>query len=111
MSGCILVNSRLCSFRLRGFCRVTRHRDRARNLFDILAYAPTGCSSDTVKDEFYMLLRTAHRANIVILAGDINVRQSPEEEQTLTKRQVWPRLLSTRQCGQIFNSLLTTSFF
>ena len=44
----------------------------------LTAYAPTDCSSDIVKEDFYHqlgdLLRSAQKTDIVILAGDMNAR-------------------------------------
>jgi exonuclease III len=83
----IPVDSRLCAVRLRGSCKVSRHRNDTYNLFVVSAYAPTDCSSDLVKDQFYHnlhnLLRKAHKRDVVILAGDLNARVgrlSPSEK-------------------------------
>ena len=74
----IPVNSRLCAVRLEGSCRVNKRRSDKRCLFVISAYAPTDCSPDAVKDDFYHhlhnLLRKAPKTDIVILAGDLNAR-------------------------------------
>lgn len=74
----IPVSSRLCAVRLRGSCKVSKCRSDERSLFVVSAYAPTDCSPDTVKDEFYhqlhVLLRKASKTDIVILAGDLNAR-------------------------------------
>ena len=82
----IPVNSRLCAVRLEGSCRVNRQRSDKRCLFVISVYAPTDCSPDAVKDDFYHhlhnLLRKAPKTDIVILAGDLNARVgrlSPDE--------------------------------
>ncbi|CAH8560679.1 unnamed protein product [Dicrocoelium dendriticum] len=72
------INSRLCAVRLRGSCRINRHREERRNLFVISVYAPTDCSGDSVKDDFYrdlhQLLTNAKKSDVVILAGDFNAR-------------------------------------
>ena len=74
----IPVDSRLCAVRLRGSCKVNSRRSDRRNLFVVSAYAPTDCSPDAIKDVFYQklhdLLRKANRADIVVLAGDMNAR-------------------------------------
>ncbi|KAK4467292.1 hypothetical protein MN116_000315, partial [Schistosoma mekongi] len=52
--------------------------DTRRCLFVVSAYAPTDCSSDEVKDEFYRKisdpLRKAKRTDVVIMAGDFNAQ-------------------------------------
>lgn len=62
---------------LRDSCRMARHRNRARDLFVIYAYAPADCSPDTVKEELYQqflrFLIMAHQTDIVTLAGDLSV--------------------------------------
>ena len=74
----IPVDSRICAVRLKGSCRKSRFRTETRNLFVVAAYAPTDCSSDAVKDDFYQrlhnLLRSVPRTDIVVLAGDLNAR-------------------------------------
>jgi hypothetical protein len=74
----IPINSRLCAVRLAGSCKVARGRDINRCLYVVSAYAPTDCSSESLKDEFYSqlndLLRKAPRSDIVVLAGDLNAR-------------------------------------
>ncbi|CAH8492285.1 unnamed protein product [Dicrocoelium dendriticum] len=74
----IPINSRLCAMRLHGSCKVSRCRVEKRALFVISAYAPTDCSSDIVKDQFYQnlheLLLRAPKTDIIVLAGDFNAR-------------------------------------
>ncbi|CAH8613030.1 unnamed protein product, partial [Schistosoma mattheei] len=74
----IPVNSRLCAVRLNGYVRTRKDRDTRRCLFVVSAYAPTDCSSDEVKDEFYRklseLLQKAKRSDIVLVAGDFNAQ-------------------------------------
>ncbi|CAH8648439.1 unnamed protein product [Schistosoma mattheei] len=74
----IPVNSRLCAVRLNGSVRTRKDRDTRRCLFVVSAYAPTDCSSDEVKDEFYRklseLLQKAKRSDIVLVAGDFNAQ-------------------------------------
>ena len=74
----IPVNSRLCAVRLNGSVRTRKDRDTRRCLFVVSAYAPTDCSHDEVKDDFYRklseLLQKAKRSDIVVVAGDFNAR-------------------------------------
>ncbi|CAH8459352.1 unnamed protein product [Heterobilharzia americana] len=52
----ISVDSRLCAVRLKGTVRTKRNGETCRRLFVTSTYAPTDCSSDAVKDEFYRKL-------------------------------------------------------
>ncbi|CAH8595597.1 unnamed protein product [Schistosoma rodhaini] len=74
----IPVNSRLCAVRLNGSVRTRKDRDTRRCLFVVSAYAPTDCSHDEVKDDFYRklseLLQKAKRSDIVVVAGDFNAQ-------------------------------------
>ncbi|TNN13054.1 Craniofacial development protein, partial [Schistosoma japonicum] len=74
----IPVDSRLCAVRLNGTVRTRKDRNTRRCLFVVSAYAPTDCSSDEVKDEFYSklsdLLQKARRSDIIIMAGDFNAQ-------------------------------------
>ena len=74
----IPVSSRLCAVRLQGSIKVNKKNSRKRCLFVISAYAPTNCSSDSSKDEFYDQLFTsiqsAKSSDIVVLAGDLNAQ-------------------------------------
>ncbi|CAH8658448.1 unnamed protein product [Schistosoma rodhaini] len=74
----IPVNSRLCAVRLNGSIRTRKDRDTRRCLFVVSAYAPTDCSHDEVKDDFYRklseLLQKAKRSDIVVVAGDFNAQ-------------------------------------
>ncbi|CAH8635224.1 unnamed protein product [Schistosoma curassoni] len=74
----IPVNSRLCAVRLNGSVRTQKDRDTRRCLFVVSAHAPTDCSSDEVKNEFYRklseLLQKAKRLDIVLVAGDFNAQ-------------------------------------
>ncbi|CAH8485715.1 unnamed protein product [Schistosoma margrebowiei] len=74
----IPINSRLCAVRLNGSVRTRKDRDTRRCLFVVSAYAPTDCSSDEVKDEFYRklseLLQKAKRSDIVLVGGDFNAQ-------------------------------------
>jgi hypothetical protein len=74
----IPVNSRLCAVRISGSSKVNAYRDTKRCLFVVSAYAPTDCSPDSVKDQFYAaldsLLRRAAGTDIIVLAGDLNAR-------------------------------------
>ncbi|CAH8872067.1 unnamed protein product, partial [Trichobilharzia szidati] len=49
----IPINSRLCAVRLEGYTKVRSSRPDTRCLFVVSAYAPTDCSPDAMKDEFY----------------------------------------------------------
>ena len=49
----IPVNSRLCAMRLRTSIKCSRTKNVERCLFIVSVYAPTDCSSDAAKDEFY----------------------------------------------------------
>nr|CAH8876408.1 unnamed protein product [Trichobilharzia regenti] len=74
----IPVDSRMCAVRLNGSVRRRKDCTTRRCLFVISAYAPTDCSSDETKDEFYQklssLVRKAKRSDIVVLASDINAQ-------------------------------------
>lgn len=74
----IPINSRLCAVRLDGSCRVNRNKTIKRCLFVVAAYAPTDCSSDIMKDQFYdelnNLILRAPSTDLVVLAGDFNAR-------------------------------------
>nr|CAX83711.1 endonuclease-reverse transcriptase [Schistosoma japonicum] len=74
----IPVNSRLCAVQLNGSVRTQRNRDTRRCLFVVSAYAPTDCSPDKLKDEFYRnlceLLQKAKHSDIVVVAGDFNAQ-------------------------------------
>ncbi|CAH8518466.1 unnamed protein product [Schistosoma haematobium] len=74
----IPVNSRLCAVRLESSIKVRRNRREKRCLFVISAYAPTDCSLDAIKDEFYhqlsVLLQKVRLTDIVVLAGDLNAQ-------------------------------------
>ncbi|MGL5799640.1 MAG: endonuclease/exonuclease/phosphatase family protein, partial [Plesiomonas sp.] len=85
----IPVNSRLCAVRLEGYTKVNARRQAKRCLFVISAYAPTNCSSDSVKDTFYSQLRSlitkSRSSDIVVIAGDLNaqVGQLNDDETVL----------------------------
>ncbi|XP_005853141.1 PREDICTED: uncharacterized protein LOC102257229, partial [Myotis brandtii] len=74
----IPINSRLCAVRLETSVKPSKQERTKRCLFVISAYAPTDCSSDAVKDEFYErlteLLHKKRRTDIVVLAGDLNAQ-------------------------------------
>ncbi|CAH8497241.1 unnamed protein product [Dicrocoelium dendriticum] len=74
----IPVNSRMCAVRLAGSFRASKSRGDKRCLFVIAAYAPTNCSTDSVKDDFYQqlheLLRYRRSTDTVVLAGDLNAQ-------------------------------------
>ena len=74
----IPVNSRLCAVRLATSVKSSRNRDANRCLFVVSAYAPTNCSSDNFKDQFYDdlrgLLRLARSSDIIVMAGDMNAQ-------------------------------------
>ena len=74
----IPINSRLCAVRLEGYARVRSGRPDRRCLFVVSTYAPTDCSPDAIKDEFYHqlndLLKQARQRDIVVLAGDLNAQ-------------------------------------
>ncbi|KER25885.1 hypothetical protein T265_06740 [Opisthorchis viverrini] len=74
----IPVDSRLCAVRLATSVKESHKRQVDRCLFIVSAYAPTDCSSDTVKDRFYdalnALLRRAKSSDIVVVAGDMNAQ-------------------------------------
>ncbi|CAH8481415.1 unnamed protein product [Schistosoma haematobium] len=73
----IPINSRLCVVRLESSIEVRRNRREKRCLF-ISAYAPTDCSPDAIKDEFYhqlsVLLHKVRSTDIVVLAGDLSAQ-------------------------------------
>ncbi|CAH8290604.1 unnamed protein product [Heterobilharzia americana] len=64
--------------RLNGTVRTKRNSETRRCLFVVSACAPTDCSSDEVKDEFYRklsnLLSKAKRSDVVVVAGDFNAQ-------------------------------------
>ena len=74
----IPVNSRLCATRLRTSINCSRTKNVERCLFIVSVYAPTDCSSDAAKDEFYdaleALLKRAKSSDIVMIAGDMNAQ-------------------------------------
>ncbi|CAH8540670.1 unnamed protein product [Schistosoma guineensis] len=74
----IPINSRLCAVRLESSIKVRRNRREKRRLFVISAYAPTDCSPDAIKDEFYhqltVLLQKVRSTDIVVLTGDLNAQ-------------------------------------
>lgn len=74
----IPVNSRMCAIRLAGSFKASRSRGDNRCLFIIAAYAPTNCSADSLKDDFYRqlneLLRHRRSTDTVVLAGDLNAQ-------------------------------------
>ncbi|CAH8447460.1 unnamed protein product [Schistosoma margrebowiei] len=74
----IPINSRLCAVRLESSIKVRRNRREKRCLFVISAYAPTDCSPDAIKDEFYhqlsVLLQKVRLTDIVVLTGDLNAQ-------------------------------------
>ncbi|CAH8510864.1 unnamed protein product [Schistosoma intercalatum] len=74
----IPINSRLCAVRLESSIKVRRNRREKRCLFVISAYAPTDCSPDVIKDEFYhqlsVLLQKVRSTDIVVLVGDLNAQ-------------------------------------
>jgi exonuclease III len=71
------VNGRLCAARFNGVFRVSKTREN-RTLFVVSAYAPTNCSSEASKDDFYHqlqdLLQKTRGSDIVVLAGDMNAQ-------------------------------------
>ena len=74
----IPLNSRLCAVRLESSIKVNASRSSKRCLFVVSAYAPTNCSTDLIKDQFYSdfrsLLSRARSSDIVIVAGDMNAQ-------------------------------------
>ena len=74
----IPINSRLCAVRIETAVRTDAMASTRRCLFVVSAYAPTNCSSDTSKDEFYSelygLLRMARSSDITLVLGDMNAR-------------------------------------
>ena len=74
----IPLNSRLCAVRLESSIKVNASRSSKRCLFVVSAYAPTNCSTDIIKDQFYSdfrsLLSRARSSDIVIVAGDMNAQ-------------------------------------
>ncbi|CAI2736607.1 unnamed protein product [Schistosoma spindalis] len=74
----IPINSRICAVRLGSSIKVRRNRREKRYLFVISAYAPTDCSPDAIKNEFYhqltVLLQKVRSTDIVVLAGDLNAQ-------------------------------------
>ncbi|KAH9594337.1 hypothetical protein MS3_00005453 [Schistosoma haematobium] len=74
----IPINSRLCAVRLESSIKVRRNRREKRCLFAISTYAPTDCSPDAIKNEFYhqlsVLLQKVRSTDIVVLAGDLNAQ-------------------------------------
>ncbi|KAH9590336.1 hypothetical protein MS3_00003064 [Schistosoma haematobium] len=74
----IPINSRLCAVKLGSSIKVRRNRREKRRIFVISVYAPTDCSPDAIKDEFYhqltVLLQKVRSTDIVVLAGDLNAQ-------------------------------------
>ncbi|CAH8527322.1 unnamed protein product [Dicrocoelium dendriticum] len=68
----------MCAVRLAGSFRATKSRGDQRCLFVIAAYAPTNCSTDSVKDDFYQQLheplRYKRSTDTVVLAGNLNAQ-------------------------------------
>ncbi|KAH9584754.1 hypothetical protein MS3_00006241 [Schistosoma haematobium] len=73
----IPINSRLCAVRLESSIKVRNRREKLC-LFVISAYAPTDCSPDAIKDEFYhqlsVFLQKVRSTDIVVLAGDLSAQ-------------------------------------
>ena len=74
----IPVNSRMCAACFSISVKVGRNRLQKRTLFMVSLYAPTNCSDDSTKDEFYddlnRLLNMKKPSCIVIVAGDYNAQ-------------------------------------
>ncbi|CAH8489984.1 unnamed protein product [Schistosoma curassoni] len=71
----IPINSRLCAVRLESSIKVRGNWHENRCLFVIFAYAPTDCSLNAIKDEFYYqlsVLQKVRSTDIVVLAGDLS---------------------------------------
>ncbi|CAH8584475.1 unnamed protein product [Dicrocoelium dendriticum] len=74
----IPISSRMCAVRLAGSIKASKSRVTNRCLFIIAAYAPTNCSDDSVKNDFYrqltQLLRHRRSTDTVVLVGDMNAQ-------------------------------------
>ncbi|CAH8632296.1 unnamed protein product [Dicrocoelium dendriticum] len=74
----IPIRRQMCAVRLAGSFKTSKSRGTNRCLFVIFAYAPTNCSDDSVKDDFYRqlneLLRHRRSTDTVVLAGDLNAQ-------------------------------------
>ncbi|CAH8581097.1 unnamed protein product [Dicrocoelium dendriticum] len=74
----IQISSRMCAVRLSASFKASKSRGTKRCLLVIAAYAPTNCSDDSVKDDFYRqlneLLRHRRNSDTVVLAGDLNAQ-------------------------------------
>ncbi|CAH8519273.1 unnamed protein product [Schistosoma haematobium] len=74
----IPINSRSCAVRLESSIKVRRNRREKRCLLVISAHAPTDCSPDAIKNEFYhqlaVLLQKVRSTDIVVLARDLNAQ-------------------------------------
>ncbi|CAH8507356.1 unnamed protein product [Dicrocoelium dendriticum] len=68
----------MCVVRLVGSLKASKSRGTNGCLFIIAAYAPTNCSDDSVKNDFYRqlneLLRHRRSSDTVVLAGDLNAQ-------------------------------------
>ncbi|CAH8514319.1 unnamed protein product [Schistosoma curassoni] len=70
----IPINSRLRAVRLKNSIKV-RNRHEEQCFFVIFAYAPTDCSPNATKDNFYYQLSVLQKVlstDIVVLAGGLN---------------------------------------
>lgn len=74
----IPIDSRLCIVRLNETVRTPKDKDTHRGLFIVSVYAPADCSSNEVKDEFYMklsnLLQKTKRSAEEMVTGDFYVQ-------------------------------------
>ena len=74
----IPVNSRICAVRLATYVGSESRSEKKRFLSVIAAYAPTNCSPDDVKENFFgelsTLLRSSKSSDIIFLAGDLNAQ-------------------------------------
>ncbi|CAH8589108.1 unnamed protein product [Dicrocoelium dendriticum] len=74
----IPISSRMCAVRLAGSFKALKSRGTNRCVFIITAYAPTNCSDDSVKNDFYrqltQLLRRRRSTDTVVQAGDLNAQ-------------------------------------
>ncbi|CAH8567887.1 unnamed protein product [Dicrocoelium dendriticum] len=68
----------MCAVRLAGSFKSSKSRGTNRCLFVIAAYAPTNCSDDSVKDDFYRQLNELPRhrrsSDTVVLSRDLNAQ-------------------------------------
>ncbi|GAA54917.1 hypothetical protein CLF_106123 [Clonorchis sinensis] len=107
LTGYLLIAA--SAVRLTTSVREAHKREVDRCPFVVSAYTPTGCSPDTIKDNFYgvlsALLRRAKSSDIIVVAGDLNAqfgRLSASETQPGGRRGLdWIRTDNNEQFLQL----------